>query len=180
MHNRIRKLIALSQLASAGAAAIALGMQLLEPGRLGTDAAWPAAFVVALCVLGGVAGSTLWDDRPNGALWSLAFLTFQIPVVALVGGWRFHTVLGPYLLVVAGEQGAWAGLGFSFGFAPITALSHAPPWAGLNLLALAAAWYVWQSPWRASRTRGEDRLSEIGAPAAAAAAVPPASVEQAP
>ena len=152
MHVKIRKFLAGAALLSGGAGFLVIALAVL--GASGIPPGWRTSDLVLgalFTTVAGAAGVRLFDDRPWGVPLALLFFGCQIVAFSLPFNTWYQAAAGPYAFAVVGDEGMWAGLGFSIGGAPIPALRHPPSWVGVNLFALAAFWFLWRSPWRASR-----------------------------
>lgn len=149
MYTKLRKFLAVVALLSSAASAWPIGAAIL--GALeGVGGARPADLMLGavFTILGGLAGVRLLDDRPGGVPLSLLFFGCQIVAVSLPFNARYWAVTGPYMFVMLGTDGLWAGLGLTVGGASVPALRHSPSWVGVNIFALAAFWFLWRRPWR--------------------------------
>ena len=148
---RVRRFLAGAALLSGGAGFLALALAVI--GASGVPAGWRTTDLVLGAIfttVAGGAGVRLYDDRPWGVPLALLFFGCQVVAFRLPFDVWYFAAAGPYAFAVVGNEGMWAGLGFSIGGAPIPALRHPPSWVGVNLFALAAFRFLWRTPWRGS------------------------------
>lgn len=146
--DRFRKQLAAIQIAASAFGVVTLLEFIGEP----KDAVVLMSGLLLVLVLAGIGGILLWGDRTGGVPLSLCYHALQI-VLFHVDSARLWIVLGPYALVIVGPEGPFASAGFTYGFASVAGVGRAPDWVGVNLLALAAFWFLWRRPWREASRR---------------------------
>jgi hypothetical protein len=142
---RLRKQLAAVQIAASVFGVVALlGSVTQSDSNTATLLVSSMILVVALT---GAGGFLLWQDRTGGVPLSLCYYALQVVPFHIESAWMW-IVLGPYALVILGAEGPTASVGFTYGFANVAGIGRESDWVGINVLAVAAFWFLWRRPWR--------------------------------
>lgn len=142
--NALRKQLAAVQIATCAFGIVAL---LDAFGQTRGEGGLVVAGMLLAFALAALGGLLLWHDRTGGVPVSLGYYMLQI-VLFRFDAAHLWIVLGPYALVIVGPDGFNTTLGFTYGFAGVPSLGQPSDWVGVNVLALAAFWFLWRRPWR--------------------------------